>query len=641
MSLDLLASRLGIATSYTSAWGEQITVPTTTVVAVIAAMGHDTSNPGWQAELLDHLDRAATAAAPAPVELAWDGHLGPPAAHDTLVGEDGTDLTDLWRRGAPLPFGYHERRRGPHVSLVISAPVHLPPAAPRSLCVFAPLYSLRPATPTRFADLRELDELVTWVADHGGQGVLTLPLLAGFLDAPLERSPYAPASRWMWNELYAVVDRPAVDASGDTVDYAAAYAATVTGIDAEVGRLDDDPFAAGELVRFLAEHPEVGRYARFRAAVDRHGRDWRTWPEPLRHGTVPASAVDPARVRWHAVAQWLMHRQLREVTDRARARGIAVGLDLAVGTHPLAYDVWCDQQAFARGASVGAPPDAFFPGGQVWGFPPPLPEQMRRDGYRQLRLALRHHLEIASLLRIDHVLGMLRLFWIPDGAAPSAGTYVRMPLDEQLAVVCLEAWRAGATIVGENLGLVPPEIDAALARHGLLGMTIAYGPLEDPAAAIEPLAASTHDVASFGTHDMATFAGFVAELDLDDRVALGFGDPVAAERHRDRRRTALTACAAARGIAATSPELFDVLAVELAATDAPWVVVGLDDLFDEPAPHNVPGTSDERPNWLRRARHPLAHAPTRATDRLRRIAGARRDSFTPKTTTSSPKGPNP
>lgn len=641
MSLDLLASQLGIATSYTSAWGEQIDVPAATIEAVIVAMGHDTTGPDWQAALLDRLRRDLAGGDPAPVTIAWDGRLAPPRPGEVLIGEDGDDLTDPWRLGAALPFGYHERRSGGYTSLVISAPARLPAPDRRRLCVFAPLYALRPADPTRFADLRELDELVTWVADNGGEGVLTLPLLAGFFDAPLERSPYAPTSRWMWNELYAVVDRPGVDASGGTVDYAAAYAATAQGIDLEVQRLDDDPFASGAFVQFLAERPEVGSYARFRAAAERHGRDWRTWPDPLAQGTVPAASVDPTRVRWHAVAQWLVHRQLTELAERARARGVALGLDLAVGTHPLAYDVWRDQHAFARGASVGAPPDAFFPGGQVWGFPPPLPEQNRRDGYRQLRLALRHHLQVASLLRIDHVMGMLRLFWVPDGAPPAAGTYVHSPLDEQLAVVCLEAWRAGATIVGENLGLVPDEIEAALTRHGLLGMTIAYGALDDPVRAVEPLAAPTHDLAAFGTHDMATFTGFVEERDLDDRIALGLGDPVDAENDRTRRRSALAACAAARGVDVSAPALYDTLAVELAATAAPWVVISLDDLFDEPAPHNVPGTTDERPNWLRRARHPLAHAPDAAVARLQRIAAARHTSFTPKTTTSSLKGTTP
>jgi 4-alpha-glucanotransferase len=573
------------------------------------------------------------------VLVAWDGVLDVVHA-GRLTAEDGSDLTDRWTRGEPIPFGYHELCTGDHRAVVISAPIRLPEPAGRRLCVFAPLFALRPATADRPADLRELEELVDWAAACGATGVLTLPLLAGFLDPPCEPSPYAPASRWMWNDLYAVVDRPPIDTSAAIVDYAAAAASTVAGIEAEVRRLDTDDRAAGAFARFLDEHPEVAGYARFRAACDRHGRDWRHWPEPLCNGTVPDHAVDPARVRRHAVGQWLVHTRLVDLAERARARGVALGLDLAIGTHPLAYDVWVDQQAFARGASVGAPPDRYFPGGQTWGFPPPVPDAVRRCGHIQLRRALRHHLRIATLLRIDHVLGLSRLFWVPDGATPAEGTYVHAPLDEQLAVVCLEAWRAGATIVGENLGLVPPEIDAALARHGLLGMHVAYGTLEDPAVAAAPLTAHAHDLASFGTHDMPTFAGFVAEQDLDDRIDLGFGEPADAERDRARRRAGIAAAAAARQVAADAPALFDALSVELGTTEAPWVVLALDDLFDETGPVNVPGTSDERPNWVRRMRHPLASAPASAADRLRNVAAARTRSCAPKTT-MSPKGPRP
>ncbi len=636
MSLDLLAARLGIATSYTGARGEQIAVPTTTIEAIVAAMGHDPRDP---LAVLADLDRDTGTDTPEPVLVAWDGVLDAPVT-GRLLAEDGTDLTDRWTRGEPVPFGYHELRSGAHRTAVISAPVRAPQPQGRRLCLFAPLFALRPPTSDRPADLRELEELVEWAAACGASGVLTLPLLAGFLDPPAEPSPYAPASRWMWNELYAVVDRPALDTSSPTVDYEAAYAATIAGIDAEVERLAADPHGAAGLARFLDEHPEVVRYAEFRAAGEQHGRDWRHWPEPLAHGHIPAGTVDLARVRWHAVAQWLVHSRLTALAADAAARGVALGLDLAVGTHALAYDVWVDQEAFARGASVGAPPDPYFPGGQVWGFPPPVPAVARRRGYAQLRRALRHHLQVATLLRIDHVMGLLRLFWVPDGATPAEGTYVHASLDEQLAVVCLEAWRAGASIVGENLGLVPPEIDAALERHGLLGMHVAYGDLEDPVRAATALAAPAHDVASFGTHDMPTFAGFVAERDLDDRIALGFGDPADAQQHRNRRRTGLAAAAAARRRTAAAPALFDALSVELGATDAPWVVVALDDLFDEIEPLNVPGTSDERPNWLRRMRHPLASAPPAAADRLRRIAEARTRSFIPKTTTS-PKGHHP
>ena len=632
MSLDLLAQRLGIATTYTNAWHEQVEVPHSTILAIIESFGYDTSTAGWDDALLAQLDRDETDRLIEPVLVAWDGNLDPALAfaHSRdhgfhVTSEDGRDVTSEVESGAPLPYGYYDVIVGDGMAhaLVISAPTRIGPPTDGRLCVFAPLYALRSDDHTRFADLRELDQFIDWVAENGGHGVLTLPLLACFLDDPIEYSPYAPASRVMWNELYAVVDRPAVATEGAFVDYPAAYAATCSGIEEVSRSIDADPFQASAFLQFLASHPRVGEYARFRAAGATHGRAWRTWPEPMRSGSLGATDVDALIVRFHCVAQWLAHTQLDELATRARARGISLGLDLAVGTHPDAFDVWSEQHLYAFGSSVGAPPDAFFPSGQVWGFPPPIPARARDDGYRQLRAALRHHLSIASLLRIDHVMGLLRLFWVPAGASAATGTYVYASLDEQLAIVCLEAHRAGATIVGENLGVVPPEVDAALARHGLLGMTIGYSNIEDVERAEQSLTAPATDIATFGTHDMPTFAGFVHGDDLTERIALGFGDPDDARDIAIRRAAALEVAAAARGIGPTVAAMFRAMSIELGASASPWVVLQLEDLWGERAPQNVPGTATERPNWLRRARHSLGDAPPETAALLRDVAEQR------------------
>jgi 4-alpha-glucanotransferase len=635
VSLDLLAKRLGIATTYTSAWGEQVVVPEATILTIIASFGYDTSAPEWQTALLAQLDRDEATRVIEPVLVAWDGIFDAAGAFARCRelgyavhahAEDGSEATHLVHSGAPLPHGYYDVRVGEGVarSVLVSAPTRIGPPTERRLCVFAPLYALRSDDPARFADLRELEQLVDWVADNGGDGVLTLPLLASFLDDPVEYSPYAPVSRSMWNELYAVIERPSVSTGGTFVDYAAAYGATRAGIEEVARSLDRDPFQASAFLQFLASHPRVGEYARFRAAGAKFGRAWLDWPEPMRSGELRAADVDGTVVRFHCVAQWLMHTQLEELSQRASTRGIALGLDLAVGTHRDAFDVWTDQHIYAFGSSVGAPPDTFFPGGQAWGFPPPIPNRAREDGYRQFRDALRHHLTIASLLRVDHVMGLLRLFWVPEGTSPEHGTYVYAQLDEQLAVLCLEAHRAGATIVGENLGVVPPEIDAALATHGLLGITIGYGMLEDEARAAKPLDAPGVDVATFGTHDMATFAGFVHGDDLTDRIALGFGDPDEAREIGVRRVAALAIAAAARGIEPTAAALFGAASRELAASAAPWVALQLEDLWGERAPQNVPGTSAQRPNWLRRAAFALADAPPEAAALLRDVAEQRK-----------------
>src|SRR5690606_2003297 len=220
--------------------------------------------------------------------------------------------------------------------------------------------------------------LLEWVVHHGGDTVLTLPLLATFLDEPLEVSPYSPVSRLMWNELFATLDRPTADTAPDElIDYHGAAIRTREAITRRVREVDDDPLASGDVLRFLAERPDVIDYARFRAAQVRYGRNWRDWPVPLRDGVIEAADVDPREVRYHCVAQWLVDRQIGAIGANAHERGLLLGLDLAIGTHPDGFDVWSNREVFATSASVGAPPDTFFVGGQDWGFPPMIPAAAR------------------------------------------------------------------------------------------------------------------------------------------------------------------------------------------------------------------------------------------------------------------------
>ena len=625
-----MARRLGIAVTYTSAWGRPVGVPDSTIVSIIESLGISVIGRGWMSRASAALDARDATTSIEPVLVAWDGVFDATASFarvDTRAiavhDEHGVDVTTVVIGNDRIPFGYYDVSVDTTSALLISAPRHLPQPTGRNTCVFAPLYALRPAEASRWADLRELDALAAWVAAAGGNAILTLPLLAGFFDHPSEPSPYAPVSRSMWNELYAVVERPSLDARGTFVDYDAAYGATRHGIEDIARSVDRDPSSAGDYLQFLATHPTVSDYACFRAAGEQYGRNWREWPVTMRDGSIVPADIDMTRARYHSVAQWLIHTQLADVTRRARDIGISVGLDLAVGTHADGFDVWAHQSLFARGASVGAPPDAYFPSGQGWGFPPPHPERTRRDGYRLFRAALRHHLSVATVLRLDHVMGLARLYWIPDGATPAEGTYVRTHLDEHLAIVCLEAHRSGATIVGENLGIVPPEIESARDEHNMLGIAVGYGALEDPLRSREPLTAPPDTVATFGTHDMATFEGFVHGDDLADRIALGLGDPADATAQAQRRQAAIAQASDARGIEPGSDDLYRVLACELAQSAAPWFVVSLEDLWGERLPQNVPGTSTERPNWRRRAKHGLNEIPDRSLVTLRAIVQAR------------------
>src|SRR6185503_12141156 len=252
---------------------------------------------------------------------------------------------------------------------------------------------------------------------------------------------------------------------------------------------------------------ELTRYAAFRGAQLRLGRNWRSWPAAARGGLLDKTHVDPAEERFHLVAQTLARRQLRDVRHRLEKKGMRLGLDLAVGVHPDGYDPWSRQALFADGMSVGAPPDYGFPSGQDWGFSPVLPEESRAEGHRYIASSIAHQAELAGLLRIDHIMAWTRLYWIPHGFGLHEGTYVSYPADELFAVLTLESHRHRCEIVGENLGTVTREIDTALPRHGIRGMYLAQFAAGDPRRIAAPSAAA---VAMIGTHDTPTFAGWIA-----------------------------------------------------------------------------------------------------------------------------------
>jgi 4-alpha-glucanotransferase len=458
-----------------------------------------------------------------------------------------------------------------------------------------------------------------------------LPLLAAFLDEPQEISPYSPVSRLMWNELHATLDRNPRPAPADgLLDYRAAAAVTRAAIEAEVATIDADPRRAGELRQFVAARPEVTDYARFRAAQRRHGRNWRAWPARLRDGAIDAADVDPLEVRYHVAAQWLVDRQLAALSLDARTNMRLLGLDLAIGTHPDGYDVWRHQAIFATRANAGAPPDTFFVAGQDWGFPPIVPDAARRSGHAYFRRSIAHHLRHATMLRIDHVMGLQRLYWVPHGAAATDGTYVDYPAEELFAIVTLESHRAQAVVVGEDLGTVPPSVRRAMRRHALVGTWVAQGALEQLPVSGRIESPPRRALASLNTHDMPPFAGYVEGCDIDDRLALGQIDaPTAARQHADRAQ-AIERAKDDLG-AGDTQELLDRLVETVGRSDAVMVLVNLEDLWLERRPQNVPGTSTERPNWRRPAAYAVdeidgrpAAAATLGRLRAAREGGGRR-----------------
>lgn len=531
-----------------------------------------------------HLDPSrpvSVSVTPSDAELLVDG-----ASVDVTLGPAGVALP------SDLPVGCHPLRvdAGGHVaeSLVVVAPRAMPGFDPaeRSSCLFVPAYALWEHDDS-LPSFGHLARLARQMAQAGLDMVATLPLYAAFLDEPFDPSPYSPISRLHWNEVYlsddGLPDAPVPDLGGN-LDW------RLLG-ERRRGQLlraalDADSGLVEELDRFAAAHPDIGSFARFMASRESSG--------------------DLVVERSHVLAQYLADRELSEV---GRDGSASLSLDLPIGSHPEGWETWAYPQLFASSMSVGAPPDTFFTEGQNWGFSPQLPGAMRHGGYELWRQMIARAARYCDLLRIDHVMAVHRLWWVPDGQPADRGVYVRYPHDEMLAVIAAEAASAGVGIVGENLGTVPPEVDAALDAWNVLGMHEEQFLLDGPTLADIP----DRSVAGVRTHDMAPFATLV-------------DDPDAAEVLTDYRSRLGPEVPSER-------PLLDGILERLARSDAQIVVADLDDLIDETRPHNLPGRVVDG-IWQRRLDRPTSD--TLADARVERRLGLLDRSTSPGATTPEP-----
>ena len=681
-----LAELYGVQTSYWNVSGELIEAGPESLLAILQELAEPFDGLDEIPAVLAARRRELAERLVEPVLVAWNGQLdavdlgltadeerGTVACHLDLEGgerrawhfeagtlghgEPRTVAGDSFPRrrlalSEPLPMGYHRLRVNTAgrsaEAWVLAAPVEMYQGDGSPLWgVFLPLHALRTARSWGAGDLSDLEALAEWTASLGGGVVGTLPILAAFLDQPFEPSPYSPASRLFWNELYVDprklpgADSPSVRrllqsdevkreiaalSALPQVDYARLHFLKRRVLEELVQQFFAEPGPLQEAFeRFVAARPELSRYAAFRAVGDRRGEPWQLWPDRLREGALAAADYDDDDFRYHLWVQWAAERQVGEMAEKARRLGPGLYLDLPLGVHGSAFDVWRHRDLFAVGASAGAPPDAFFTKGQSWGFPPLRPERLRERGYDHLIACLRHHMGHAGLLRIDHVMQLHRLFWIPQGMTAADGVYVRYPAEELYAVLAIESHRHRTIVVGENLGTVPPEVGAAIERHRVLGMYVLQYEVAPGGGGLlrEPPALS---VASLNTHDMPTFRGFWDARDVDDLTALGFFDAEQAREERQRRAVLRDAMIAALGDPRPADDVARAVVARnrmehLAASPARIVLINLEDLWGEAEPQNVPGTHDERPNWCRKARYSLEELSRRpeVVETLRRI----------------------
>ena len=523
---------------------------------------------------------------------------------------------------------------------------YLPPElanGARRFGLAAHLYTLRRSGDQGIGDFSTLAAVGEHTAAAGGAVIGLNPLHALFPENRNLVSPYSPSDRRFLDPIFIDVaaipflsDLPEIRAAlaaeeaafvtvraTAAVDYPAVWAAKSRVLAVAAARLATLPPehpAAAAFTAFLAQGGRsLERFATFEALSAAYPQgSWHDWPMELRDpnsaGVSTFAGHAAEALRFACFMQWVADHQLAAADARSRRAGLSLGFyrDLAVGTAPVGAEAWSEQELLMTGISVGAPPDPFSIEGQNWQLPPPNPVAMAADGYAGFGELLRANMRHAGALRIDHVLGLNRLFLIPEGGRAADGAYLAYPLHDLLGVTALESQRAQCMVVGEDLGTVPDGVREAMAARGLLSYKVFWferqGEGFRPPASYPPLAA-----ACVSTHDLPTLAGWWIGADIAERVALGLSDEataVTAREARRREKTIAVAALAAQGLipAAETHDLSAPMPVELAAAFHAFIgatpcvldLVQADDLAGETVAVNLPGTDTERPNWRRK-----------------------------------------
>jgi 4-alpha-glucanotransferase len=528
-------------------------------------------------------------------------HLSGPAE---ITLEDDTTLRVESELPQDLPLGYHTLRyldRERETKLIVSPGVCYLPEHLRIWGWSAQLYALRSAESWGVGDFADLRELARWSARELDAGLLLInPLGAASPYAQQERSPYYPSSRRFRNPLYLRIEEipGAAELQLDLERLAAAGKALNLQhrIDRDaVFKLKNDALQilwqrfSGDtgFDNFCGEQGEpLQQFAAFCALAEQYQTGWRQWPGEYRSPNSPAvlrfATERGNRVRYFQWLQWLLDEQLAKA-----ATEISLMQDLPIGVDPNGADAWAWQEVFAEGFSVGSPPDEYNAQGQDWGLPPFIPSKLRAAGYEPFIQTLRGALRHAGGLRIDHVMGLFRLFWIPQGAGPSAGAYVRYPEHELLAILALESERSKAYIVGEDLGTVEEGVRKQLAESRILSYRLLWFESEPPPRYPE------RALAAVTTHDLPTVAGLWSGADLKAQRELGLEPNEEGTLKISERLSAMTGISDDTPIEEVITRTYELLAQAPSAI----ITATLEDALAVEERPNIPGTTET--SWSR------------------------------------------
>ncbi|WP_062076623.1 4-alpha-glucanotransferase, partial [Demequina globuliformis] len=664
-ALARLASECGVSLSYTGWDGQRRESSASAVRAVLRAMGMDAADDAGCERALAAIDDHRWSRLVPPVTVVRQGsgtHIpvhvthGDPATA-TLSLEDGSvrqlEQIDIYvppRGDGPraigratfdlpgdVPLGWHRieattnGRRGRGYVVVTPARVEVPASVreSRPWGLAAQLYSVRSERSWGMGDFGDLGDLGALSVVHGGADFLQInPLHATEPVPPIEPSPYLPTSRRFLSPLYIrIEDIPEVaylpsqqravlaweserprraNATGDHID----RDAVVRAKSAALEQVFAAPRSAGREAQFEAFCMREGRaledYATWCSIAEAHRGV--PWPEELSVGA--RAAVDAwrdehaERILFHAWLQWVADEQLERAQRRMRDAGMRIGLmtDLAVGVHPFGADAWAMGPVMARGVSVGAPPDMYNQRGQDWSQPPWQPRALEAAAYLPFRDVVRAAVRHAGALRIDHILGLFRQWWVPAGHEPSDGAYVNVDHEALIGILALEAQRAGAIVIGEDLGTLEPWVSDYLNERGLLGTVVALFEKQHDGSPTPPEQYRSDALVSVTVHDLPPTATYLAGGHIETRAQLGLlgGSMEDEQAKSDHERDRMVEFLRSRDWMIEDWEEEDLVAgVHRLALNSPALLtsVALTDAVGETRSQNHPGTHTEYPNW--------------------------------------------
>jgi 4-alpha-glucanotransferase len=531
---------------------------------------------------------------------------------DLPIGSYRLHLTDASLLSEEVPF-------------IVAPPKAFGGDFDRSWLLAVQLYGVRSSRNWGMGDFTDLEGLIELAAGLGAGGVGLNPLHALFDDRPADCSPYSPNSRLFLNALYIDVEKlpefsqrdfVEIDAisrsrQSEFVDYVAVAGLKWRALRLAFATFKSDPKTErrAAFAKFRAERgPLLSRFACFEVLRHKFKLPWWEWPEEWQHSDDTQCAKlragpDAAEIEFVEFSQWIADQQLQSCRDLATRRGMKVGLylDVAVGTQSDGFDAWNEQVAISRHLAVGAPPDALNTAGQNWGLAGFNAAGLEAQSFEPFRDMLAASMRHAGAIRLDHVLGLKRLYLVPHGFAANNGVYVQMPFEALLAVTAQESVANRCVVIGEDLGTVPEGFREQMADWGIWSYLVMMFERDDRGSfrGIDHYAPNA--LVTFNTHDLSTYAGWRCFSDLALKRSLGI-DPGESDDARWHALAMLTDVL--RHHAIDSDDLYAVVGF-LARTKSRLLAVSLEDLLGVMDQPNIPGTIDEHPNWRQRLPIPL------------------------------------